>query len=616
MKVLLQFICYLGILSSIPNKQIAAQQFTSLPNNMYGDTINAPFYYGVASGDPLSDRVLIWTKITPTDTQLNDTLIVNWEISGYQDFSDILATGTLQASPETNFTVQTDVTGLSANTHYYYRFIDVTGANSATGRTKTLPETTPNDFQIAVASCSSVFSGYFNAYQRIAQRNEVDLVIHLGDYIYDYADSDEEVRMPIPTPTVPSSMEEWHWRHEYYLLDPDLRAARQQHPWMVIWDNHDLSASAAPETNEAIVAFKNYVPIRNIPDAPIEQIYKKISIGNLVDIFMLDILLYRDIEILDDSEGVIAYSLLGTAQYEWLTNELANSTAKWRLMANQNMMGGWFTNGLPAIGPVPDGPVFDDSSWDGYTFEREMFLNFLIDNSIENNIMLSGDAHISVAMDLSPYPLDSTYYNPLTGEGAIGVEFLPTSISRGNFDEFGLPSTLINGVSNASMNVNPHHVYFQITEHGYGLLHLAADSCVAEYWYSEILAPSDDEILGAAFVVRDGENHWDRNALGGAYVESVGINTPSNTSNPDLIIKNQLFTNSINIQLNNATAHNYSIQLISAALGTIVWQQDNISFDSFGNYHIPTPNISEGLYILQIQGADCHLAKKLLKVHY
>ena len=129
--------------------------------------------------------------------------------------------------------------------------------------------------------------------------------------------------------------------------------------------------------------------------------------------------------------------------------------------------------------------------------------------------MISGDSHISMAMDLAISPLDSLAYNKDTGEGSLGVELLPTSISRGNFDEFGLPISLAQNAVNLSMQANPHHIFSDVTQHGYGLLNIEMDSVTAEFWYSPILEMSDEEILGNRLVVLDGENHWKRETVTG-----------------------------------------------------------------------------------------------------
>ena len=130
---------------------------------------------------------------------------------------------------------------------------------------------------------------FFNAYQRIAERDDLDLVIHLGDYIYDFVDEDEQVRVPDPYPTVPENLDEWRDRHQYYLLDPNLRAARQNHPWAQIWDNHDVKRT---DFEPGMQAFYDWTPLRQVNEDAPERIYRKLAFGGLVDLMFMDILLF------------------------------------------------------------------------------------------------------------------------------------------------------------------------------------------------------------------------------------------------------------------------------------------------------------------------------------
>ncbi|HRG88228.1 MAG TPA: PhoD-like phosphatase N-terminal domain-containing protein, partial [Chitinophagales bacterium] len=159
---------------------------------MYPDSVYFPFNYGVASGDPLQDRVIIWTRAKATDNSLN----LKWEVATDTGFTNIVRHGTANAGTATDFTVKTDVDGLQPGHVYYYRFITEAGKKSQTGIARTLPADTVKQFKLAVVSCSSVWAGYFNAYRSIAKRPDIDYVVHLGDYVYDYADDQQLNRMP------------------------------------------------------------------------------------------------------------------------------------------------------------------------------------------------------------------------------------------------------------------------------------------------------------------------------------------------------------------------------------------------------------------------------------
>jgi len=483
---------------------LRGQTAVSYPPRMYADSLHAPFYLGVASGDPLPDRVIIWTHITPSNPDVT-AVSVNWQVAADSLFTTILQSGAVFTSAQIDWTVKADVTALLPNNTYYYRFSDEEGNTSATGKTKTAPTGNVPVVKFAIASCSSIFSGYFNAYNQIAQLTDLNCVIHLGDYIYDSVDPDEQVRLPEPYPQGPQNLQQWRNRHAYYLLDPDLRAARQQHPWVAIWDNHDVERNDPADATGSRQAFWEYLPIRQPDTLQNQLIYRPFRFGNLVQLLLTDILLHRNESEIEP--GIP--SMLGQTQYNWLTNQLLNNPATWRVIGSQKMVGTWSIAGLPPIG-FGDGDVADLNSWDGFPQERLRVLQFLANNNLQNNVFISGDAHVSRLVDLPLYPFDTLSYNPATGQGSVAVEMLPTSISRGNFDEAGLPATIVNAISTAFANLNPHEVFNQLTQHGYGLLSFTPDSLLAEIWYCPILTQSAAQTLGARWVCFSGQNHWRR----------------------------------------------------------------------------------------------------------
>jgi len=485
---------------------LAGFSFGQLPPNMFGDSIHAPFYFGVTSGDPLANQVIIWSKISTTDSTEN----VVWEISVYPDFSWLNSTGTYTTDATTDFTIKIDVTGLSPNTNYYYRFRDDQGRNSAIGKTRTAPLATDAiaHMRFAVVSCTSIYSGFFNGYKRISERNDLDFIMHLGDYIYDFVDSDEEVRVPIPYPSVPSNLQEWRERHAYYLLDPDLREARKAHPWITIWDNHDLSNINDPDFAASQQAFYEYLPIRVPQPSDSSKIWRKFSYGALMDVFMVDMYTKKDIDLITPS----AYHILGQEQDFWLKDELSNSPARWKIVGNQKMIAGWSVLGLPAWFPG-DGTYLTTSSWDGWDESRDALLLYLKNNNIHNVVFMSGDSHVTLVADLSDDPYDGGNYSGSTGAGSIACEFLPTSMTRGNFDEMGISSALLplaNGLSNAA---NPNHVFSEFISHGYGIINVTPDTLVAELWYSDILTSNTTEVFNNGYYTLYGTDYWERTTL-------------------------------------------------------------------------------------------------------
>lgn len=472
----------------------------TFPENINLDTTHFPFTYGVTSGDPTIDRVIIWTRI-----ESNQTESVTWQMSKDSLFSNIDQTGTFITDSQRDWTVKVDVENLEAQTNYYYRFISQQGEFSDVGHAKTAPISDYDHSRLAIMSCSSIYSGFFNAYQRIAERKDLDLIIHVGDYIYDFVDADEQVRVPEPFPIDPITLEEWRERHRYYLMDPNLRAARKAHPWIVLWDNHDVDGQAGHEF-APIQAFMEYVPVRLPNPNDSTLIYRKIAYGSLMDIFVTDVLIYKSQDTLSD--GTI--SMIGNAQYDWLTQNLTASTAKWKLLPMQNLMAGWSIQNVPAFVGIGQNGVLDPSNWDGYDADRDRLLNYISTNNIDNVVVLSGDSHVSIVADLTTDPQNNSIYNSQTGQGSVAVEFLPTSITRGNFDEMGFGWAI--GIVTPIMEAeNPNHVFMNLVDHGYGLLDVKQDSCVAELWYSEILNASNIESFERGYIVKDGENHWRRN---------------------------------------------------------------------------------------------------------
>lgn len=485
---------------------VSLNLFAQYPDNIYPDTAYTPFYYGVASGDPLKDRVIIWTKVHVTDNTVN-RVPLRWEVSKEKDFTTLVNKGEAAALRARDFTVKVDVTGLSADERYFYRFITAEGKISQMGTAKTLPPDTVKQFKLAVVSCSSIWSGYFNAYRQISQRSDLDFVIHLGDYVYDYPDENEYFRMPEAVQKDVANLDEWRERHTYYLLDPDLRAVRQNKTFIAEWDNHDTNVEAPGKEEEAIQAFYEYLPIR-IPDTLNPQnIYRVFPFGNLADLIMIDMQLFRGKEEYIPGKRCV----LGNLQDAWLKKELLKSTATWKLIGNQEMMGSWRKDGAPGFLPIPgDEKYFDPGCWDGFPDDRNRLFSFIDSNNINNFVVMTGDIHMAFVIDLTQEPKDKERYDPKTGNGAVGVEFTVPSVSRGNFDEAGIPRSMVPIAQRFSRSLNPHHVWCQFSKHGYATLDVTAERCELEFWFVEILKKSDKEEFGRRFVVKNGVNHWER----------------------------------------------------------------------------------------------------------
>ena len=334
------------------------------------------FLHGVASGDPLQTQVIIWTRVTPTDSSAR--LEVLWEVAKDAGFKHITATGKVLTTAAQDFTVKVDVTGLAAGQVYFYRFKSAS-KYSITGQTKTLA-TQVQSVQFAVCSCSNFPAGYFHVYKEMAKQ-DVDVVIHLGDYIYEYGmggyATEEAVEMGRALADDNNAeiirLDGYRKRYALYRLDPDLQAAHQRHPFIVIWDDHELANDTWEKGAEnhqsdtegdflerklaALAAYFEWMPIRPIDDQHI-KIYRQFDFGTLVQLTMLDTrIIARNVQLdyanymtatgLDIAKFQAdlinpARSLMGVEQRNWLLQKLQQSTATWNVLGQQILMSKMF----------------------------------------------------------------------------------------------------------------------------------------------------------------------------------------------------------------------------------------------------------------------------------
>lgn len=438
----------------------------------------APFYHGVASGDPLSDRVIIWTRYTPDDT--DEPVTINWEMATDTGFSNVVQTGNMVTDMSRDWTVKVDVTGLDANVWYYYRF-ESEGVYSIVGRTRTAPTGMVDSLRFAVTSCSDYVDGYFNAYKRIVERNDVDAVIHLGDYIYENGSEGTIGRPHEPLERI-TELDDYRQRYSQYRLDPDLRCIHQMYPFINVWDDHELANNAwmgGAEAHDepadgvwedrkhfATRAYHEWIPFRAPNPNDSVQIYRTLQWGDLVDLFMADTRIIgrdeQDASAIDDVDRHI----LGEAQLGWLVSEMANSSAQWKVLGQQVMMAALE---IPFVGIVPA----TEDAWNGYRWERNNLYDSVLVNNIENLVVLTGDIHTSWANNLAK------------GGDKIGVEFVCTSITTQN-SPFGFPASVITGA-------NPHIKYADLVRHGYYILDINQERVQVDFNYvGDIEDPNDD----------------------------------------------------------------------------------------------------------------------------
>ena len=469
-----------------------------------------PFYHGVASGDPMSNSVIIWTRVTPEDSI--PKIDVEWEVSTSDSFAEIIVGGIAQTSPERDYTVKVDVKGLTPGTKYFYRF-EALGKQSETGQTKTC-SLDAQKLSFAVVSCSNYEWGYFNSYRAVAENTAIDAVLHLGDYIYEYGPGTYGdttfIRTHMPAKEI-ITLAEYRMRYSQYRLDPDLRLAHARHPFINIWDDHEIANNAYQSGAQnhqqdegsfderkaaAVRTFHEWLPIRENSEH-----YRKFSYGNLVDIFMLDERLEgRTIPVessVDTSFESPERQMISTKQMQWLTKGLTESTAQWKIIGNQVIFSylNW--------GYEPDFTINMDS-WDGYPFQQKHLANHIINTEIDNVIFVTGDTHSSWAFEVSVDPMN--FYNQNTGAGSLAIEFGSPSINSANANEKYPEEDVIEHeqkISNTSLN--PHLKYTNLRDHGYLLITLDETNARADYYYVvSVLDKLSDANIGKSISVTSG----------------------------------------------------------------------------------------------------------------
>lgn len=464
-----------------------------------------PFRHGIASGDPLSDAVILWTHLTTDEA----TAEVGWAIATDPAMSDMVGSGTVTTDASRDFTVKVDVTGLSPATTYYYQF---TGAStmSRVGRTRTAPSGSVDQLRFAVMSCSSFDHGYFHAYRHVSERADIDAVLHLGDYIYEYGPGGYGGVRESDPPNEIVTLEDYRRRYAQYRRDGDLQAAHQQHPFIVVWDDHETANNSYadgaqnhdPATEgdweerkaNAFQAYLEWMPIRET-ETPL-QIWRSLQYGDLVELLMLDTRIWgRDEEGSQETRTDPERQILGADQEAWLIDRLQNSTARWKVLGQQVMFG-HFEN------ESDDGtfrPINLDQ-WDGYAAARERLFDVFAD--VDDVLVLTGDIHSSWAMDLTPVP-HTDGYDPATGEGAVAVEFVTSAVTSP-----GIVGLLGDTLAGIAMEQNSHIHYVNLMQRGYIVLELNVTRAHADFFLLDGVAVDEGaQEWTVAFEVPTGVPH-------------------------------------------------------------------------------------------------------------
>jgi alkaline phosphatase D len=502
------------------------------------------FGYGVASGDPTGDRVVIWTRATPParlgepvatpGSGAGRPLLVRWVVATDSLFRNIVRRGQVRTDPKSDHTVKVDVGHLRPYTRYWYRF-EALGQLSATGRTQTAPdeEGVVHALRLALVSCSNYTGGYFGAYRGIAERDDLDLVLHVGDYIYEYGNGADRygpaslagVRDGVPAVET-IDLRGYRLRHALHKADPDLRAAHSRHPWITIFDDHEVANNAwdtgaenhtpgvegdfATRRRQAYEAYLEWMPFR-MPEQRVvphqgTRFFKRFTFGALADLSVLETRQNRSKQIdvagftktgggfipsgvpaVDAQLADPSRHLPEPEQMAWLKEGVADGSQPWHLIGNQVIVTPVRFPG-PALG-VPSVPMLLNSDqWDGYQADQSELIGHLSaqPRAAGDVVVLTGDIHSSWAMDLPADRSSGGTYRP------VGVEFVcPSVTSDGFYEAFsagltGLSAEAVvaatRGATGAIQATNPWIRYLDGVGHGYTVVDVTPERVQADFY--------------------------------------------------------------------------------------------------------------------------------------
>lgn len=470
-----------------------------------------PFALGVASGAPREDGVVLWTRLAPRPLEgggmPDDPVAVDWQIAEDEGFARVVAQGTVQASPALAHAVHVEARGLRPGRHYWYRF-RAGNALSPIGRTRTAPAAadSPSRFRFAFASCQQYEQGYFAAYRDMAAR-DLDLVVHLGDYIYEKSWGSRLVRQH--EVGIPTTLPEFRDRYALYKLDPDLQAAHAAFPWLTIWDDHEVADDYANDRSyttrdpaqfmkmraAAYQAYYEHMPLPASarPRGPFATIYERYRFGDMLDVMLLDDRQYRSppacvggdrpTTVPDCAERTLeTRTMLGGEQEAWLDRQIGSARARWTIVAQQTLMAELARKG-------ESGQRFWMDGWDGYPTARRRLLDSIATHKPRNPIVIGGDRHAFFVADLK-----RDFGRP--GEPTVATEFVGTSITSQG------PGA--NSMRDA-LSGNPHLKYGRGDKRGFATIELTAARCTVGFEALDDEKRRDGQVQRlATFVVEDG----------------------------------------------------------------------------------------------------------------
>ncbi|GGP58498.1 alkaline phosphatase D family protein [Saccharothrix coeruleofusca] len=466
-----------------------------------------PFTLGVASGDPTPDGVVLWTRLAPRP--LNEDGLggmpdrpvpVHWELAEDERFRHVVRRGTQVARPESGHSVHVEPFGLRPGREYYYRF-RAEGHLSPVGRTRTAPApgVLSTDLTMCFASCAHFGEGYFTAYRRLAE-DHPDLVLHLGDYQYEYAAKAGDVRQVVGPET--RTLADYRLRHAQYKTDADLQLAHSVAPWLVVWDDHEIENNWADDTPEqpdpafpdrraaAFQAYYENMPLRRAarPDGGDMRLYRRVRWGGLATFHMLDTRQYRDDQACGDGwktcsdTSSATRTITGAEQEAWLLDGFRRSRSRWDVLGQQVFF---------AERDRKDGPDKELSmdSWDGYLASRDRVTRGWVDAKVRNAVVLTGDVHAHYAADIKQD------WNDPASSRTVGTELVCTSVTSGRDGN--------DTVDEVQLRLNP-HIKLHSRRRGYVRTKFTAREMRADFRVlPQVSTPGAEASTLKSFVVED-----------------------------------------------------------------------------------------------------------------